>query len=248
MRLTRVYVDVPLGTGRTAELGGDAANHVLRVLRLRAGDALTLFDGRGGEYAARIAGMRRAGVTVEVGEHAALERESPLDLTLVQGMARGERTDFIIQKATELGVTRIVPVASERSVVRLEAEQARRKLAHWRAVAVAACEQCGRNRLPAIEEPRKFADALAQEADVRLLLDPQAGTPLAARVRGARRIALLVGPEGGFTDLETGLALRAGFQPSRTGPRVLRTETAAVAAIAAIQAIAGDLGTQGEIE
>jgi 16S rRNA (uracil1498-N3)-methyltransferase len=241
VRLTRVFVDTPLAAGTTFALGGDAGNHVTRVLRLREGDALTLFDGRGGEYAARIAQIRRGGVRVDVSEHSAVERESPLELTLLQSIARGERMDLIVQKATELGVARIVTFASERSVVRLDAKQAERKTGHWRAVAAAACEQCGRNRVPRVEEPVDYAAALGEEAAVKLLLDPLASEPLIHRGTDLRSIALLVGPEGGFTDTESELARRAGFEPRHMGPRVLRTETAAITALAVLQATAGDL-------
>jgi 16S rRNA (uracil1498-N3)-methyltransferase len=249
VRLTRVYVAAPLGANESALLEGDAANHIMRVLRLRVGDALTLFDGRGGEYGGRIAGMRRGGVEVEIGGHRAIERESPLDVTLLQSVARGERMDLIVQKTTELGVTRIVPVISERTLVRLEAEQAGKKLAHWRGVAVAACEQCGRNRVPEIAQPRLLPEALdahtkdpSAHAD-KLVLDPEASAALASRVAGSSAFVLLIGPEGGLTETETELAVRAGFQPYRMGPRILRAETAAVACLAAIQATAGDLGT-----
>jgi 16S rRNA (uracil1498-N3)-methyltransferase len=241
VRLTRVFVETPLAAGMTVSLTGDSGNHVARVLRLREGDALTLFDGRGGEYGARIGGMQRGGVRVEVGEHSAVERESPLELTLLQSIARGERMDLIVQKATELGATRIVAVAAERTVVRLDARQAERKAAHWRAIAVAACEQCGRNRVPAVDGPAELESAVRREAALKLLLDPLGRAPMARAGELARSIALLVGPEGGFTDLESELARRAGFEPRHMGPRVLRTETAAITALAALQATAGDL-------
>lgn len=249
MRVTRVYVDAPLAGRGSIAIEGDAAAHLRRVLRLRVGDAVTLFDGHGGEYAARVAGQERRGLQVELGEHRAIERESPLDVSLVQSVARGERMDLIVQKATELGVTRIVPVSSERSVVRLAADQASRKAAHWRAVAIAACEQCGRNRVPEVEPPEplarvleRFASSRDTPAVTRLLLDPEATAALSAHVRDARQIVLLVGPEGGLGDEEVALAARAGFRASRLGPRILRTETAAVVSIAIIQAAAGDLG------
>jgi 16S rRNA (uracil1498-N3)-methyltransferase len=242
-----VHVDAALGGNGTTLLEGGPANHIARVLRLRVGDALTLFDGRGGEYPARVAGMRKGQVIVDVGEHQALERESPLDLTLLQSIARGERMDWIVQKTTELGVTRIVPVISERTVVRLEPAQASRKLAHWRAVAVAACEQCGRNRVPDIAEPLALLPAVqaAAAAARRLVLDPQAEVALAARLESASALTLLVGPEGGLTEDELELSVRAGFERCSLGARTLRTETAAVACVAAIQAMAGDLGAQG---
>ena len=157
MRLTRVYVDAPLASGKHCLVTGSAANHMVRVLRLAAvGAAITLFDGAGGEYAARIESLRKDAVRVEVGAHAALERESPLDVTLAQGVSRGERMDWVIQKATELGVRRIVPLITVRSVVRLDAQQAPKKLQHWRGIAVAACEQCGRNRLPELAAPARL--------------------------------------------------------------------------------------------
>jgi 16S rRNA (uracil1498-N3)-methyltransferase len=240
VRLTRVFVDTPLAAGTSVELTGDAGNHVTRVLRLREGDALTLFDGRGGEYAARVAQMQRGGVRVAVGEHSTIERESPLELTLLQSIARGERMDLVVQKATELGVTRIVALETERSVVRLDAKQAERKVAHWRAVAIAACEQCGRNRVPTVEGA-DYPAALRREATLKLLLEPTAAQPISRPGAEVRSITLLVGPEGGFTDTESELARRAGFEPRHMGPRVLRTETAAIAALAALQATAGDL-------
>ena len=148
MRLTRVFVDAPLEPGTRITLEAGAASHVTRVLRLRTGDALTLFNGEGGEYAAGIDKTGGGAVTVAVGERRAEERESPLDLTLAQGISRGERMDFVVQKATELGVRQLVPLLTERSVVRLDAQQVHRKLNHWHAIAIAACEQSGRNRLP----------------------------------------------------------------------------------------------------
>jgi 16S rRNA (uracil1498-N3)-methyltransferase len=241
VRLTRVFVDESLAAGTAVSLTGDAGNHVTRVLRLREGDALTVFDGRGGEYAARISRMQRGGVRVDVIEHRQVERESPLELTLLQSIARAERMDLIVQKATELGVTRIVTFAGERSVVRLDAKQAERKAAHWRGVAVAACEQCGRNRVPLVERPVEYAAALDQKAALKLFLDPLGREPMIRPGTDARSIALMVGPEGGFTDMESELARRAGFVPRHMVPRVLRTETAAIAALAALQATAGDL-------
>lgn len=242
MRLTRVYVDAPLTPGGRVTLEGSAASHVTRVLRLRTGDALTLFNGAGGEYGASIAEARGGRLTVQVGEARALERESPLAVTLAQGVSRGERMDLVVQKATELGVHAIVPLFTERSVVRLSAPQATRKLTHWRAVAVAACEQSGRNRLPQIAAPLPLADFLHQppEAGARLLLSPQA----VARIQDvppAPAATVLIGPEGGLTETEQETALAAGFTPVRLGPRILRTETAALAALTVLQLEFGDL-------
>ena len=243
MRLTRVHVAAPLEAGRRARLSGDAASHIARVLRLGAGDALTLFDGRGGEYGALIEEVRRDGVTVQVGEWRPVERESPLALTLAQGVARGERMDWVVQKATELGVRQICPILSERSVVRLDARQSEQKRRHWRAIAVAACEQSGRDRIPAIEAPAALPDFI-QRADTvatRLLLSPSAGLRIADLPPPHGGILVLIGPEGGLAEAEQRAALAAGFLAVRLGPRVLRTETAAVAALTLLQHRFGDV-------
>ncbi len=243
MRLTRVYVDKPVNAGRQLLLEGSAANHLARVLRLRSGDALTVFDGTGGEFAARIEEFRKEAVVVSVEEHRTLERESPLSLTLAQGVSRGERMDWIVQKATELGVSRIVPVFTKRSVVRLDEKQAERKLQHWRAIAVAACEQCGRNRIPTLAEPADFFEVIAPDpsGSNRLLLSPAGDLRLDDLEGVGAGITVLIGPEGGLEDFEHEAALSAGFKAVRLGPRVLRTETAAVAALTIIQRHFGDL-------
>ncbi|MGE0583183.1 MAG: 16S rRNA (uracil(1498)-N(3))-methyltransferase [Steroidobacteraceae bacterium] len=254
MRPIRVHVDEPLTPHSEHALSRGATEHVLRVLRLRAGDALTLFDGRGGEYPSRLLRTEKLSAIVAVDAQLAMERESPLAITLLQGLARGEKMDWIVQKATELGVARIVPVAVGRSVMRMADEtRADRKLQHWRAVAAGACEQCGRNRLPRIVAPMDLAAALSSldAVDLRLLLSPDAPDALATLARPGgeaaaplRSVALLIGPEGGFEDEEGRAAARHGFRPARFGPRVLRTETAALAALAALQLLAGDLQGQ----
>ena len=243
MRLTRVYVDAPLAAGERVILEGNAASHVTRVLRLRVGEALTLFNGAGGEYAASIDATRGGRLTVAVGEPRAVERESPLTLTLAQGVSRGERMDLVVQKATELGVSGIVPLFTERSVVRLGAQQAERKLNHWRAIAIAACEQSGRNRLPAIAAPVPLKDFLRSGSDgsARLLLSPGATATLGDVPRPLSAVTVLIGPEGGLTQAEEAAALAAGFTRIRLGPRVLRTETAALTALALLQREYGDL-------
>lgn len=242
MRLTRVHVAEPLSIGKSVVVEGSAANHVVRVLRLREGDVLTLFDGHGGEYGARITGFRKDAVLVNVQEHRALERESALDLTLVQGISRGERMDWVMQKATELGVRRVMPMFTERSVVKLDERQSVRKLQHWRAIAISACEQCGRNRVPEITEPTSFFDAIRADATsgTRILLSPT-GSLRARDLPRPSAITLLIGPEGGLAENEQDAAIRAGFQPVQLGPRILRTETAAIAALAALQHDFGDL-------
>ena len=241
MRLTRVYVEPPLGAGQVADIAGSSANHILRVLRLRAGDALTLFDGKGGEYAARIKAVLRDEVQVDIYEHRAIERESTLDLTLVQGISRGERMDWVMQKATELGVRRIVPVLTERTVVRLDDRQSKRKAQHWGAITIAACEQCGRNRLPEVTVPVGLHETLRTlPADTtRVLLSPK-GTLRIRDLPRPSKVTLLIGPEGGLSENEEYAAVAAGFQQVQLGPRILRTETAALAALAALQHDFGD--------
>jgi 16S rRNA (uracil1498-N3)-methyltransferase len=243
MRTTRIHVDLALAAEQELLLPAPQSAHLLRVLRLRDGAALTLFNGRGGEYAAELIGSGKSGARVAVRAHADVERESPLYLTLLQGVARGERMDSIVQKATELGVQRIVPLSCEFSVVRLDAANRQRRAEHWRAVAIAACEQCGRNRIPEIGPISDFAEACAGgDAEQRLMLVPQAPESLAAAAKGLRSGVLLVGPEGGLSGREQLQAQRGGFRACRLGPRILRTETAPLAALAVLQALAGDLG------
>ena len=244
MRLTRVYVDTPVAAGKPVVVAGSAANHITRVLRLRSGDALTVFDGSGGEFGARIEEFRKDTVVVSVEDHRALDRESPLTLTLAQGVSRGERMDWIIQKATELGASRIVPVFTKRSVVRLDDKQAERKLQHWRAITVAACEQCGRNRLPDLVTPVDFFDVLPEsfaQGATRLLLSPSGDLRIDDLRDIQTGVTVLIGPEGGLDEVEQDSALRAGFKAVRMGPRVLRTETAAIAALTILQRYFGDL-------
>jgi 16S rRNA (uracil1498-N3)-methyltransferase len=243
MRLTRVYVEQRLVSGKGVGLPEQAGLHLTRVLRLEPGAAITLFDGHGGEYAGT---LERDGRNwwARVGAHDPVERESPLDITLLQGVARGERMDLIVQKATELGVTRIVPVLAERSVVKIDERQRQRKLGHWQAVAIAACEQCGRNRIPAVSEPRALGDALAAlpPGTSRCLLAADGPQPLASVPRSGAGVVLLIGPEGGLADNERRFASAHDFTAYRLGPRVLRTETAGLTALATLQAMLGDLG------
>jgi 16S rRNA (uracil1498-N3)-methyltransferase len=215
----------------------------MRVLRLRDGDALTLFDGRGGEYGARIVGFRKDSVQVEVQEHRDVERESALHLTLAQGISRGERMDWVMQKATELGVTRIIPVITERTMVKLDERQSERKLEHWRAIVISACEQSGRNRMPEVVAPIPLYDVLRtiNRAATRVMLSP-IGSRNVRDLPISGEIAMLVGPEGGLSHNEQeDAAINAGFEQVRMGPRVLRTETAAIAALSILQHHFGDL-------
>jgi len=243
MRVTRVFVDEPLATGRELRLATAAAAHVSRVLRLGVGDELTLFDGSGSEYSAAIIESGGTTLRVRVGAQRSIDRESPLRITLVQGISRGERMDWVVQKATELGVAAIVPVTTERSVVKLDAKQAQKKSDHWRAIAISACEQCGRNRLPELAPPAAFERWLAEAPrdGTRVLLDSRANAGLSS-IGQSSAVTLLIGPEGGLAPQERETAAKSGFEPVRLGPRILRTETAAIAAISALQAILGDSG------
>lgn len=238
MRLSRFFIDAPLSLGQH-ELPEAQAHYIARVLRLGAGAAVQLFDGSGSEYRGTLLEAGKKRVTVElVGALPGLA-ESPLRIHLGQGLSRGERMDWAIQKATELGVSEITPLFSERCEVRLSEERGDKRLAHWRQVAISACEQCGRSVLPTIHPPQLLADWLAQTAaDLRLVLHPVA-EPLTSHPRPAS-LAFLIGPEGGLTDAEVAQAQRAGYQAARLGPRVLRTETAPVVALSVAQQLWGD--------
>jgi 16S rRNA (uracil1498-N3)-methyltransferase len=243
MRLTRVHVAGPLTSGVRHTIEGDAANHITRVLRLEPGAPLTVFDGHGGEYAARIEAFRKGAVIIEVQDRSPASRESSLSLTLAQGVSRGERMDWVVQKATELGVTAIIPVLTERTVVKLDTQQSERKLAHWQGIAVAACEQSGRDRLPDIVAPLALPDFLRgiDPQSTRILLSPTGTQRISDLKAPERKIVVLIGPEGGLAETEQRAAIGAGFVAVRMGPRVLRTETAAIAALTLLQHQFGDL-------
>ena len=244
MRLTRVFVEQPLSAGAELELGEQAAAHAVRVVRLKPNDNLTLFDGRGGQHAGTILEIRRGRVRVRVGGHDATDRETPLAITLAQGVSRGDRMDWVIQKATELGVRAIVPVLTERSVVKLDGDRARKRNVHWQEVAISACEQCGRNVVPTVLPLLDLNQYLAyarKEDELRFLLSPEGGHRLREMDKPYGRFSLLVGPEGGFEEGEVDVARSVGFTPLQLGPRVLRTETAGLAALAAMMALWGDL-------
>ncbi len=242
MRLTRVYVGAALTPGTVVELPPETASHLAKVLRARSGDQLIIFSGDGREYTGAIESVRGSRVTASVGSSGEVDRESPLALTLVQCVPRGDRMDFIVQKATELGVTRIVPVLSQRSVVRLDEGQRESKAIHWRAVTVNACEQCGRNRLPVVDAPIPLISYLgsAVPAGARLVLEP-ADESAAAPSNLDAGVEIAIGPEGGFADEELDAFRIAGFARVRLGPRVLRTETAAIAALTWLQTRFGDM-------
>lgn len=240
MTTPHLYVDLPLSAGVELDLPAEVANH-LRVLRLAVGQQLSVFNGEGGEYSARLLMLERKRAVVGLHEHLPHEAESPLQITLLQGVSKGERMDFTIQKAVELGVAAIQPVFTERSVVQLNGERLEKRSRHWRGVAIAACEQTGRNRIPDILPPLPLAKAWSLiTAEQRLVLDPQ-GEQRLKDLPAAGPLALLVGPEGGLSEAEVAAACEQGFIRLRLGPRILRTETAGLAALAALQALYGDL-------
>jgi 16S rRNA (uracil1498-N3)-methyltransferase len=260
MRLTRVFVEGRLNPGSLVELPRDTGAHLAKVLRARSGDEIVLFNGDGCEFSGAIEAVHGSRVSASIGAVRIVDRESPFQLTLVQCVPRGDRMDFIVQKATELGVARIVPVLSQRSVVRLDEVQAASKQAHWRAVAVSACEQCGRNRLPNVEPPQpllSYLGALAPRAHtdrtLRLVLEPERAREtrrdarsieaqsIGSEIPAASGAQVAIGPEGGFTPDELEAFDLSTFFRLALGPRVLRTETAAIAAIVVLQARFGDL-------
>jgi 16S rRNA (uracil1498-N3)-methyltransferase len=238
----RLYLPGDIPAHGVCVVSPEQSHHVSHVLRLAAGDPVTAFDGRGNEYAATIARVSKQGVTLNLGEAHAVSRESPLEIVLAQGISSGDRMDYTVQKAVELGVRAIQPLSTERSVVRLDPERAARRAAHWRGIAIAACEQCGRNDVPEVLPVAAFTawlGALAPAA-LRLTLSPGAGARLAELERPQSAIVLLAGPEGGLSPREQRDAEISGFTSVRLGPRVLRTETAALAAVAAMQTLWGD--------
>jgi 16S rRNA (uracil1498-N3)-methyltransferase len=242
--MPRFYCNQPLAVGRLIELPAETARHAIGALRLRAGETVTLFNGDGSEYAGALE-QQGKGTAVRLTEHSQPQRESNLRITLAQGISSGERMDLTLQKSVELGVAAIQPLFMRRSVVKLSGEKTEKRLRHWRGVVVSACEQCGRNLIPPVAEIQEFMPWLRQrqiQPDVTqcYLLDPEAEASLRDLPAPDGPILLLAGPEGGFDPDERKAAVAAGCQRIRLGPRVLRTETAALAALAALQAVWGD--------
>jgi 16S rRNA (uracil1498-N3)-methyltransferase len=247
MALTRLYIKDRLRSGRELELNSEQAHYLGRVLRLRDGSSLTVFNGDDGEFAANVISIGKNSATVLVEAHIETATESPLKVHLVQGISRGERMDFVVQKVTELGVKRISPVFTEHGVVKLDATRAAKRRAHWQRIAESACEQSGRIRPPLIDEPVALNDwfgAKTSDADIDLILLPRAATALTSLPAPKTKVCLLIGPEGGFTHDEYEDALVAGIKAVSLGPRILRTETAAAATIAVVQSMWGDLRRQ----
>jgi 16S rRNA (uracil1498-N3)-methyltransferase len=243
MRLTRCHVELPLREGEDLVLPEDVAGHLLRVLRLREGDRCVLFNGDGCDYDAELLQVGKRGASARIGVAQRAHNESPLAITLLQGVARGEKMDLILQKATELGVAAIVPVWAERTEVKLDAARTDKRVAHWRSVVVAACEQSGRARVPSLAAPLALADAAAAVAgaQLKLTLDPQGEQRLRTLEIAGNAATIAIGPEGGWSPRDRAALHAAGFAGLRLGPRILRTETAGLAAIAALQARCGDL-------
>ncbi len=246
MRDTRIHLSATLDFERVIELPASSAEHLARVLRMQVGQSITLFNGDGRDHAAEIVRVDKRGVAVRITSSGVdVATESPLRITLAQGIARGEKMDWIVQKATELGVHQIVPVITERTEVKLDPERAQRRVAHWQAVVTSACEQSGRAIVPVIATPLKLADwcaRLGDDAGLRLSLDPQSTVTPRALDLGGRSATVIAGPEGGLAKNDLASLAHAGFGGMRLGPRILRTETAGIAAITSLQTLFGDLG------
>jgi 16S rRNA (uracil1498-N3)-methyltransferase len=237
----RFYVDGALRAGTSCALPEESAHHAVHVLRVRAGDDVTLFNGRGGEYAARVASIERLKVLVDLLAHRAIERESPLHMVLVQGISAGERMDFTVRKAVELGAAEIYPLLAASSVSRPKGERAAARHEHWQKIAIAACEQCGRNRIPTVHAPADAAQYRDASSGKKILLAPAAELRFSQACKGeGSDYTIAAGPEAGFNAAEEAVFLDAGFVPAHLGPRVLRTETAGLAALAALSALKGD--------
>jgi 16S rRNA (uracil1498-N3)-methyltransferase len=232
----------PCASGITFDVGEAVARH-LQVLRIAIGESITLFDGIGGEFFATVVSIGKRDATVALNSFDPIERESPIEITLVQALATSDKMDLIVQKAVEIGATAIAPISTQRATLKLDAERAEKRIAHWRAIAVAACEQCGRNRVPQVHAVQSLDQWLRMPREgTAVLLHPLAEKSLLGCVEALRPIALLIGPEGGFTDDEIARAVAAGVVTAKFGPRTLRTETAGLAALAALNARFGDLG------
>ncbi|CAM3163301.1 16S rRNA methyltransferase [Legionella steigerwaltii] len=242
MRAVRIYQSGNYHTGQLLELSPEASQHVGVVLRMQVGEKLTLFSGDDREFDATIDTVKKKQVSVVIGSITKVSRESPLTIHLAQAVSKGERMEFVMQKAVELGVASITPIITERCVVKLDKERMTKKLHQWQAIVIAACEQSGRNQIPPVNPPVAFEDYIREsQAGLKLILHPGESKSWRDYVIGSSAIALLIGPEGGLSDPEVRLACQHGFQPLSMGPRILRTETAAITALSVLQAVGGDL-------
>ncbi len=242
--ITRLFVSGALINGAEIELDGDRARYLSKVLRARVGDCVILFNGEGAEWPATVARISKSSVGLIVGESVEAGTESPLKVHLVQAISRGERMDIVVQKATELGVKRITPVLSEYGMVKLNEERAQKRRDHWQKIAASACEQSGRTRLPLIDTPLPLKNWFGDKpdnVDAEIILKPGATQALATLSSPRTKVCVLIGPEGGFSGIEYEDAEIAGFTPMSLGPRILRTESAAIATLAILQSLWGDL-------
>ena len=243
VRITRIYVNEPICEGKELELSGSAAKHIVRVLRLKQDDTLIVFDGQDHQANARITSISEGKVNILPESVIRLSLSSPLHITLAQGISRGERMDLTIQKSVELGVAHIQPLFTERCMVQLSGQRLEKRMRHWQGIIINACEQCGRNDLPALSPPLKLDAYVEKFSDeLGLLLSPHAMMTLQSVQSPPRNVTLLIGPEGGLSEAEHLLAQEKGFRSIKMGPRVLRTETAALASITSMQLLWGDLG------
>jgi len=242
MRIPRIFTPFPLSSGASIELDENAFSHAVRVLRLKQGDSLILFNGEGGEFEAELIEVQKKRASARINQFHNKDCESPLRIILGQCISRGEKMDYTIQKAVELGVTEIVPLFSERCGVKLNQERLEKRLRHWRSVIISACEQSGRNRIPTLH-PAMALSAWQQQlyTSLNLVLDPTATNSLGSLAKPEKGVALLIGPEGGLSNNEIKNAVKHGFNGIRLGPRILRTETAGLTALSMIQQLWGDL-------
>jgi len=242
MHNTRIYLDNPLASGELCTITNETAHHISRVLRMRTGQDLILFNGKGGEFEGAIVNIDKRHVEIEVGDYIDINRESIIDITLVQGIPRGQRMDYTIQKAVELGANKIVPVLTEFGTVHLDSQRLKKRVDHWQKIIINTCEQCGRNLLPSILTIPTLEDWITQDKnELKLVLNPDSGVRLSELTVLDNGFTVLIGSEGGFSDRELELAQKNCFLAIKFGPRILRTETAAVAAITACQTLWGDI-------
>jgi 16S rRNA (uracil1498-N3)-methyltransferase len=241
MRISRIYINQALESGQELSLEGERAHYLKTVLRVKKGYRVTLFNGSGLEFSATVLSLGRDTISFEVGDSSAVNKESHLNTHIALGVTRGEKMDFTIQKAVELGVSKITPLLTKNSVVRLDDARRDLKKGHWERVVVSACEQSGRSKLPELEEPTDFSSWIVKQSGLRLLLDPLAQTGLGSIKPQGQDVLFLIGPEGGLAPEERDWAIESGFISVKVGPRVLRAETAALVAISSAQLLWGDL-------
>lgn len=244
MSSIRIYQPITLNPGETITVLDESLHYLKSVLRVKINDTLIIFNGQGGEYSGTITEINKKSIHVLIKEFQPKDTESPLELYLAQGISRGEKMDFTIQKAVELGVKKIIPLFTERTTLKLDQERREKRFSHWYSIIVHACQQSHRNRIPELLPLMEYEQGLdAIPADAKLLLHPDSSSPLKKiPLRPNQRILLLIGPEGGLSNKEVDIAIEKGFKPVAFGPRILRTETASVAAITALQCLMGDLG------